>query len=436
MKFYSNLDEKKNVQKKFKNQCLTAATRIRRLPEELLVWRLSMCNPYTYLSVPVWRTYNTCVLWSAISNMNQWNSFWAGFMMLYVYKIIEKKKKKQTQRAWIFAAAFMGFLSSTLYLSVLLYKVRRWRVLCPWVCPEVVRCDRKLAGVNQVSRRSVEERRWMLTYPNVQCQEDPGTAHDPHSLQSSRLQPPPSPRATKPPPPPIASSLSNGRLQKQSLEPIVSSTEVCSPIASLLLLARRRGLCSSSSSAPLDVSPIVSPQQWLPERDANERNEHWGLFFFSLFVLFKALLGPFLQTWLLCFLLRVFALCRHFFLCFQHAAWRSCFTRRSKVVSESSPLLKLPESLLYFSIESWWKYIEIRPQHLLHKWEIDHPPLPLSIWTPLKWDCTDPPRRNASTHLFNMDLSIFSRHNQIWSPCGNRRAQRRWSEIPIFVHTV
>lgn len=38
--------------------------------------------------------------------------------MLYVYKIIEKEGKKQTQRAWIFAAAFVGFLSSTLYLSV------------------------------------------------------------------------------------------------------------------------------------------------------------------------------------------------------------------------------------------------------------------------------------------------------------------------------
>lgn len=50
------------------------------------VWRLSVCNPYTYLSVPVWRTYNTCVSWSAISNMNQWNtnSFWTEIMILYV----------------------------------------------------------------------------------------------------------------------------------------------------------------------------------------------------------------------------------------------------------------------------------------------------------------------------------------------------------------
>lgn len=44
--------------------------------------------------------------------------------------------------------------------------------------------------------------------------------------------------------------------------------------AALLLLASCRGLCSSSSSSPLDVSPIVSLQQWLIERDANERNEH------------------------------------------------------------------------------------------------------------------------------------------------------------------
>lgn len=66
------------------------------------VWRLSMCNPYTYLSVPVWRTYNTCVLWSAISNMNQWNTngFWTGIMILYVYKIqkgLKKNNKKNTK---------------------------------------------------------------------------------------------------------------------------------------------------------------------------------------------------------------------------------------------------------------------------------------------------------------------------------------------------
>lgn len=53
MKFYSNMDEKNLQKKEKKNQCVTAATRIGRLPEELLVWRLSMCNPYTYLSVPV-----------------------------------------------------------------------------------------------------------------------------------------------------------------------------------------------------------------------------------------------------------------------------------------------------------------------------------------------------------------------------------------------
>lgn len=60
------------------------------------VWRLSMCNPYTYLSVPVWRTYNTCVLWSAISNMNQWNTngFWTGIMILYVYKTNKQTKKR------------------------------------------------------------------------------------------------------------------------------------------------------------------------------------------------------------------------------------------------------------------------------------------------------------------------------------------------------
>ena len=92
-----------------RNLCLTAPTLIRAspTPRSWCVWRLSMCNPYTYLSVPVWRTYNTCLLWSAISNMNQWNTngFWTGIMILYVYKIQKIYiKKTKTQRAWIFAA--------------------------------------------------------------------------------------------------------------------------------------------------------------------------------------------------------------------------------------------------------------------------------------------------------------------------------------------
>lgn len=89
-----------NEKQQQRNLCPTAPTLIRGSP-----WgaggcgRLSMCNPYTYLSVPVWRTYNTCVLWSAISNMNQWNTngFWTGIMILYVYKKNKKEKKQNTK---------------------------------------------------------------------------------------------------------------------------------------------------------------------------------------------------------------------------------------------------------------------------------------------------------------------------------------------------
>lgn len=52
MEFHSNNGQNKKKNNK-KNQYLTAPILIGRLAEELLVWRLSMCNPYTYLSVPV-----------------------------------------------------------------------------------------------------------------------------------------------------------------------------------------------------------------------------------------------------------------------------------------------------------------------------------------------------------------------------------------------
>lgn len=72
------------------------------------------------------------------------------------------------------------------------------------------------------------------------------------------------------------------------------------------LLAICCSLCSSSGSPPLDVSPIVSVQQWLIERDANERSFQ-GVFFLQL--------GLVLLSWLysvtlwLCLMLT-------YFLCF------------------------------------------------------------------------------------------------------------------------
>lgn len=51
---------------------------------------------------------NTCVLWSAISSMNPWNTkgFWTGATVFCVCKIQKdlREKHKKTQRAWIFAA--------------------------------------------------------------------------------------------------------------------------------------------------------------------------------------------------------------------------------------------------------------------------------------------------------------------------------------------
>lgn len=97
--FYTNKD-KKQQQKQQQELCVwqhphSPGVSLR----SWWVWRLSMCNPYTYLSVPVWRTYNTCVLWSAISNMNQWNTngFWTGIMILYVYKKTKTNKKNNTK---------------------------------------------------------------------------------------------------------------------------------------------------------------------------------------------------------------------------------------------------------------------------------------------------------------------------------------------------
>lgn len=125
----------KNSNKKSVSNCTLTPWE---LPWGGVGWKLSMCNPYSYLSVPVWRTYTTCVLWSAISNMNQWNTngFSTGFMILYVYKI--EKRKKKTLRAWIFAAPYVGFLSSTLYLLVWciegLQSAKVNLSMCLWVC--------------------------------------------------------------------------------------------------------------------------------------------------------------------------------------------------------------------------------------------------------------------------------------------------------------
>lgn len=57
---------------------------------------------------------------------------------------------------------------------------------------------------------------------------------------------------------------------------VLYCAEVCSPAQFCFCLL----VAVVFVHPPLDVSPIVSLQQWLIERDANERNEHRGLFFF------------------------------------------------------------------------------------------------------------------------------------------------------------
>lgn len=148
------------------------------------VWRLSMCNPYTYLSVPVWRTYNTCVLWSAISNMNQWNTngFWTGIMILYVYKK-QKLKQKNTKSLDICCTLNGLFILNFVSIGVLKgYKVQRWTFLC--VCESISKVSTATTGssgysLKQMIRlclsrslqcelttlRTVGENTWMLIYP-------------------------------------------------------------------------------------------------------------------------------------------------------------------------------------------------------------------------------------------------------------------------------
>lgn len=130
----------------------------------------------------------------------------------------------------------------------------------------------------------------------------------------------------------------------------------------------------------------MSLQRWLIERDANERNEHRGLFFFPPLSYSKALLGLFPQTCFLLFLLQVFALRRRI----------SCvlnMLHSAHVLSAVWKLNPLPSWVtIIFYYRKLMKYIEISRQHLLHEWEIDHPPLiRLSTRTPLSWDCTEPP---------------------------------------------
>lgn len=105
-----------------------------------------MCNPYTYLSVPVWRTYNTCVLWSAISNMNQWitSGFRTGIMILYVYKIQKKKKHKSLDICCTLNGLFILKLCIYWFGVLRGYKVQKWTFLC--VCESVSKVSTATTG--------------------------------------------------------------------------------------------------------------------------------------------------------------------------------------------------------------------------------------------------------------------------------------------------
>lgn len=135
-----------------------------------------MCNPYTYLSVPVWRTYyNTCVLWSAIYNMKQWNYKRLQKQEIYVYKKQKKaneEKKTTTQRAWIFAAPWMGFL----ILKLCIYGVPEGGYTKANIS---IRVRESLCGFSG-SKTTRPRRRWLTRrrkdrgcFVTAQCQEKP-----------------------------------------------------------------------------------------------------------------------------------------------------------------------------------------------------------------------------------------------------------------------
>lgn len=101
--------------------------------------------------------------------------------------------------------------------------------------------------------------------------------------------------------------------------------------------------CSSSSSAPLDVSPIVSVQQWLIERDANERIELRRLSFVNL----KQFSAHFCRHDFLCVFTVRLCLRLTYFLCF------------NMLLNVHALCAKL---LLSYSILNWgWK---LSPCHL------------------------------------------------------------------------
>lgn len=110
--------------------------------------------------------------------------------------------------------------------------------------------------------------------------------------------------------------------------------EIFSPMHSSFnksLLALCCSPCSPCSSAPLDVSPIVSIQQWHVERDANEQIQLQSLTFLDL----RAALSPFVVCFYSMYLpyvvLSNMLLYAHFY-CHR----QQYLTLRMKVVSRSS----------------------------------------------------------------------------------------------------
>lgn len=109
-------------------------------------------------------------------------------------------------------------------------------------------------------------------FPNVRCQDNSRCVGRGLREQAQHTAPRDTGRGSDRTPPPV---MANFKTVIRA-HCVLYCAEVCSPAQFCFCLL----VAVVFVHPPLDVSPIVSLQQWLIERDANERNEHRGLFFF------------------------------------------------------------------------------------------------------------------------------------------------------------
>lgn len=173
----------------------------------------------------------------------------------------------------------MGFLSSTLYLLVWCSKgVTEWTFLClrvySWGVLQVV----LITARSSSTRRTVEEAhgrsftRCTVPRLNTQREQELWPPRRDGSLFLSSVK-----------------SSSSSTVSSRRTAQVLHRAEIWSPFwsGSCLLFCCRP--CSPPTVAPLGVSPVVSDQLWLTEREANDRTELcvsvWALGPFCCFIL-------------------------------------------------------------------------------------------------------------------------------------------------------